>query len=79
MADRHAQTGSGWTKNDVGFKWLEEHFEPSTRKHALKDGGTLRKQLLMFDGHGSHRTFEFMDFCISKDIIRLNLPAPTSW
>jgi hypothetical protein len=47
MADyTNAQTGSGWTKNDVGFKWLEGHFEPSTRKHALKDNGTSRKRLL---------------------------------
>ena len=60
-------------------KWLEEHFEPSTRKHALKDDGTLRKRLLLFDDHGSHCTFEFLDCCRWNDIIPFKLPPHTSW
>jgi hypothetical protein len=80
MADyTHTQTLSGWTKNDLGLKWLEEHFEPSTRKNALKDDGTLRKRLLLFDDHGSHCTFEFLDCCRWNDIIPFKLPPHTSW
>jgi hypothetical protein len=71
----HAQTPSAGTKNHVGLKWLEEHFEPSTRKHALEDDrGTL-----LFDSHGSHCNSEFLEFCRRNDIIPVKLPPHTSW
>jgi hypothetical protein len=70
-----AQTPSGRTKNDMGLKWLEKHFEPSTRKHALKGDGTLRKRLLIFDGHGSsHCTSEFLQFAVGTILFLLNSP-----
>ena len=31
--------------------------------------------MLLMDGHGSHCTYEFLDYCISIDIIAFYLPS----
>jgi hypothetical protein len=67
-----ATSPKGWTSNALGLWWLQNHFEPSTR--PLDDG----YRFLILDGHGSHVTPEFQDFCIAKRIILLCLPPHTS-
>jgi hypothetical protein len=63
---------NGWTTNKLGFKWLQ-HFE----KHTLpRTKGTYR--LLIIDGHESHNSLEFQDFCKQHNIITLCMPPHSS-
>lgn len=64
---------NGWTNNELGLKWLSEVFEPNT---APKVVGKYR--LLILDGHGSHATPEFDQFCKEHSIITLCMPAHSS-
>jgi hypothetical protein len=60
---------NGWTSNDIGVYWLEEHFIPQTqppRRHTWR--------LLILDNHGSHCTYRFMRKCLEKQIILLYFP-----
>ena len=57
---------NGWTTDNIGYKWLTEVFDPYTR-HCTT--GTYR--LLLLDGHRSHLTAEFDDFCHDNRIIWL--------
>ncbi|KJZ70848.1 hypothetical protein HIM_09762 [Hirsutella minnesotensis 3608] len=60
---------NGWTNNDIGFKWLTEVFDKHSRGRAV---GKYR--LLLLDGHGSHFTPEFDDFCKKNSIVWLCYP-----
>jgi hypothetical protein len=53
--------------------WLKQLFEPVT---LLRTVGKYR--LLILDGHGSHATPEFDQFCVEKSIITLCMPAHSS-
>jgi len=46
----------GWTDNQLALKWLIDLFEPQSAIVA----GIGAARLLIFDGHGSHITFEFV-------------------
>jgi len=54
-----ALSSTSWSNDDLGLRWLREHFYPNT---CLKDSSEYR--LLLFDGHGSHLTFEFVEFAL---------------
>jgi len=54
-----ALSDSGWTDNDIGFKWIKQCFEPETRPD---DNSEYR--LLILDGHASHITTKAIRFCI---------------
>lgn len=54
----------------LALEWLEKVFEPGSRKIC----GNLPR-LLIFDGHGSHITYEFVLFCINRNILLLCLPS----
>lgn len=56
-------TDNGYTSDDIAYDYLE-HFHLQTRKY-LK--GT--KRVLLFDGHGSHLTYEFVRRAHKWDII----------
>jgi hypothetical protein len=45
---------TGWSNDNVGLAWLEQVFD------RYKSG---RWQLLILDGHESHVTMEFIDYC----------------
>jgi hypothetical protein len=62
---------SGWTNDKLGLEWIQ-HFHENT-KHCK---GKWR--LLLFDGHSSHQTAEFRDFCLQNCILTLCMPAHTS-
>jgi hypothetical protein len=68
---RIAVSDNGWTNDKLGLEWIQ-HFHENT-KHCK---GKWR--LLIFDGHGSHQTAEFRDFCLQNYILTLCMPAHTS-
>jgi hypothetical protein len=55
---------TGWSNNEIGLAWLEQVFERSTKKKARRN-----YQLLILDGHGSHITTNFIDFCNGNQIL----------
>ena len=63
---------NGWTDCEFAMKWLE-HFDVSTRPRRR---GTHR--LLILDGHVSHVSLEFIEYCEAHEIISLCLPAHTT-
>jgi hypothetical protein len=66
-----AISDNGWTNNQLGLEWVQ-HFHENTKKCKGK------WRLLIFDGHGSHQTAEFRDFCLQNCILTLCMPAHTS-
>ncbi|RYN26376.1 hypothetical protein AA0115_g7097 [Alternaria tenuissima] len=55
---------SGWSNNDIGLHWLKEVFERETRRYALTG-----YRLLLLDGHGSHVTMKFIEYCNDHKIL----------
>ena len=49
---------SGWTNNEIGLAWLKQVFNRGTKEKARSS-----YRLLILDGHGSHLTMEFIDYC----------------
>jgi hypothetical protein len=65
-------TNNGWTNNETGLEWLK-HFDKHTAPRAK---GPYR--MLVLDGHESHESIEFQDYCKSHNIITLGLPPHSS-
>jgi len=63
---------NGWTTNQLGVEWVK-HFNQHT---ATRTAGVYR--LLILDGHSSHATPEFDQFCTENKIITLCMPPHTS-
>ena len=59
---------NGWTDREIALHWLKEVFHPQTSRTQ----GVYR--LLIVDGHDSHITMEFMEFCDQNKIVPLCLP-----
>jgi len=70
---KFAYNTKGWTSNAHGFEWLCRCFEPSTREKA-----NGRYRLLICDGHDSHITAKFIEYCMDHKIILMVLPPHTS-
>src|SRR6201999_259812 len=68
-----AVSENGWTNNEIGLYWLQQIFYKHT---SVRTRGRYR--LLILDGHGSHVTPEFDQFCRSKSIVALCMPAHSS-
>jgi hypothetical protein len=64
-----ATSPSGWSNNDIGLAWLEQVFDRHTK---LKARSSYR--ILIVDGHGSHLTQAFLDYCLSNKILLCVLP-----
>jgi hypothetical protein len=60
---------NGWTNNDLGLAWLRDLFEPHTKPKSQ-----AQKRLLILDGHASHITKDFMDYCDHHSILLFVLP-----
>jgi hypothetical protein len=60
---------SGWTNNDLGVAWLEQVFDPATKRKARR-----KYRLLILDGHGSYVTKAFIDYCDENKILVLVFP-----
>jgi hypothetical protein len=63
---------NGWTTNEHGIEWLK-HFNSYTQARCI---GSWR--LLIFDGHESHHSFEFLSLCEQNRILPLCMPAHAS-
>jgi hypothetical protein len=60
----------GWSSQELGYQWLTEVYQPQT-KTAAEEG---HRRLLNVDGHGSHLSARFVQFCLSHNINLLVLP-----
>ena len=67
-----AVSENGWTDDEIGYEWIQ-HFDKHTKAHTK---GT--KRLLIMDGHGSHHSGRFEEFCVQNSIITLCLPPHSS-
>ena len=63
---------TGWTTNSHGIAWLR-HFNQHTRTRTIGS-----RRLLLIDGHESHCSLEFQDFCKEANIITLCMPPHSS-
>ena len=63
---------NGWTNNALGLEWLK-HFDKHTK---ARQKGSYR--LLILDGHESHLSQEFKDYCLVHKILTLCMPAHSS-
>jgi hypothetical protein len=63
---------NGWTTNDIGYEWIQ-HFDKHTRSRTVG-----RYRLLILDGHESHMSFQFDQYCKDNNIITLCMPAHSS-
>ena len=69
--DVHFTTSpNGWTNNDLGLTWLEQVFDRYTKGKARR-----KWRLLIIDGHGSHVTKDFIDYCDKHKILLLVFPS----
>jgi hypothetical protein len=67
-----ALSEKGWTDNRLGLEWLK-HFDQATAKRT-----NSRYRLLILDGHESHHSVEFEEYCKENKIITLCMPAHAS-
>lgn len=58
---------NGWTDDQIGYEWIQ-HFNKHTKARTK---GTMR--LLVMDGHGSHHSGRFEEFCKQNGILTLYL------
>ena len=63
---------NGWTTNKLGVQWLK-HFDAHTKGRTA---GEYR--LLIIDGHESHDSIEFQQYCKDNKIITLCMPPHSS-
>jgi hypothetical protein len=55
---------SGWSNDKISVAWLEQVFDRHTKHKAL-----THWRLLILDGHGSHVTQPFLDYCDRNRIL----------
>ena len=54
----------GWTNNNLGYSWLVNIFD-----QEMKTKARWKWRLLIVDGHGSHITMKFIEYCDSNKIL----------
>ncbi|KNG44705.1 hypothetical protein TW65_08484 [Stemphylium lycopersici] len=73
LAEQHqifvSHSASGWSNNDLGLAWLQQVFERFTAAKARRQW-----RLLILDGHASHLTPDFLDYCEAKRIMVMVYP-----
>jgi hypothetical protein len=68
-----ALSDKGWTNDQLGYHWFTEIFDKAAVPKTI---GQYR--LLIIDGHGSHTTPAFDQYCKDRSIITLCMPAHSS-
>ncbi|EFQ94072.1 hypothetical protein P3342_004217 [Pyrenophora teres f. teres] len=58
------------SNNDLGLAWLQQVFDRHTKAKARRDW-----RLLILDGHGSHLTPEFLEYCNANRILLMMFPS----
>ena len=71
-ASKIAVSSSRYLNDALGIDWL--HFFNLHTRHRSRG----KKRLLLFDGHGSHLTWEFLQLCESWDIVPFVFPPHTA-
>jgi hypothetical protein len=66
---RIISSSSGWSNNDIGLQWLKQVFDPATKAKARSS-----YRLLFMDGHQSHLTMDFIDYCDQNKILLAIFP-----
>jgi hypothetical protein len=66
-------TNIGWTNNEIGLEWLK-HFDKHTTARVK---GVY--YILILDGHESHESIEFQEYCKSHNIITICLFPHSSY
>ena len=59
---------NSWTDQEIGLEWLK-HFDHHTEQRT-----TGRYRLLVLDGHSSHTSLDFIQYCEEHNIIALCFP-----
>jgi hypothetical protein len=71
--DKHSEhvtsSSSGWSNEDIGVDWLENVFDRYTKAKARNSW-----RLLILDGHVSHLTTPFFEYCIDNRILLFIYP-----
>ena len=62
-------SASGWTNDEIGLAWLRDIFDRETKAKARR-----RWRLLFLDGHGSHVTMKFLNYCEANKILLATYP-----
>jgi len=65
----------GWTTNFHGLQWFQTCFEPATRERS---DDACKPRVLIFNGHESHLSSEFLAHALNNNIHLLMLPPHTS-
>lgn len=60
---------------DLGLKWLMNDFEPTSAEKISSPGHWC---LLILDGHNSHCTYPFVEYCGRHKIALICLPSHTT-
>ena len=60
---------SGWTNDKIGYTWLVNTFDRETKAKARR-----KYRLLILDGHGSHVTMKFIEYCDANRILLAIFP-----
>ncbi|KAK0481103.1 DDE superfamily endonuclease-domain-containing protein, partial [Armillaria luteobubalina] len=69
-----ATSENGWTDDFVGFEWFKQGFVPKATDR--NESGT--PILLIYDGHGSHTTLEWIEYACEHNIHLFCLPPHTT-
>jgi hypothetical protein len=67
-----APTQNGWTDNKTGLEWIQ-HFNKHTKPKREAD-----YRMLILDGHESHMSAEFNQYCKDNKIIPISMPPHSS-
>jgi hypothetical protein len=69
----------------LGLEWVEQNFEKYTTKmfvpmdwtpgHANYYSAKGKLRILILDGHGCYHTWQFLDFCLKRNIHPICLPS----
>ncbi|KAJ6256465.1 hypothetical protein Dda_8327 [Drechslerella dactyloides] len=63
----------GVTNEELALKWLEHCFQPKSAQVAGPSSNRSQRMLIL-DGHGSHVSTAFIDYCRQQRILLLCLP-----
>ncbi|KAJ8106606.1 hypothetical protein OPT61_g9425 [Boeremia exigua] len=66
-------SSNGRTTNELGFEWLK-HFDRHTKERTVS---TYR--LLVIDGHESHKSLQFQQYCKDNKIVTLSEMLMRNW
>ncbi|KIK59516.1 hypothetical protein GYMLUDRAFT_169520, partial [Collybiopsis luxurians FD-317 M1] len=73
-----ATSENGWTDNEIGFQWFKRCFVPQATARREANGTSDKPILLIYNGHASHTTLDWVNLALENNIILLCLPSHTT-